>query len=425
MDKLTTEDKNIIIEGVVGGSNNLEFLSKKSSSRIHLYKVMVSGERASARRKMQTNLRKYKIRFSEKRINSLSSEPITEFVKSGVTVRILYKPASGGMNETTLNSTITELVPCLMFHNNINATDVNKLQQELYKIKHATQKCYVDVSDSRTGQEFVEKFETSSKYVEKMKNAIAINKFLIKTNQRKPIKTVYWTYRKKPSGIPSNSPADIVISFADGEMLGVSLKAGTSSSKEPLLNTYINPVFEFFGGSSRVATLRKKLYNSVYSKIENIPSSQNYDKLEKNITIENLELLKRTDETEYNKLYDDALQIIRDALVKTLTENKTKFLKYVKSEILRESNVAVILIKATGTSYEEKRDSNKLKKLLPQTISIDAKVSSSSKQNFCIELKGKQGCIGKMNWSVRTNKVAPLNKLGQFFNMAVKYNGLD
>ena len=61
MDKLTTEDKNIIIEGVVGGSNNLEFLSKKSSSRIHLYKIMVSGERASARRKMQTNLRKYKI----------------------------------------------------------------------------------------------------------------------------------------------------------------------------------------------------------------------------------------------------------------------------------------------------------------------------------------------------------------------------
>ena len=49
----------------------------------------------------------------------------------------------GGMNETTLNSTITELVPCLMFHNNINTNDVNKLQTELFKLKHSSQKCYV------------------------------------------------------------------------------------------------------------------------------------------------------------------------------------------------------------------------------------------------------------------------------------------
>lgn len=422
MEKLDNADKDMLIECVSGGVNNLEFLSKKSSTRINVYKIL-ANDRPSARRKVQARLRKEKIRFTEKKTN-LSSESITEFNRGQLIVRILYKPLRGGMTETTLNSTITELVPCLMFHNNINTNDVNKLQTELFKLKHSSQKCYVDVADSVNGLKFIERFETSSKYNEKMKNAMAVYKFLCETNKKKPIKTVYWTYRRKPTGVPSNSPADIVICFQDKELLGVSLKAGTSSSKEPLLNTYINPIFEYFD-SSKTSALRKKLYTSVYNKIENIPSIENYDKSQKKQTLELLDLLERTDLKRYNDLYDDSLKIIRDNLVKTLVSDKKKFLEYLKYAVLKESNVPVIIIKASGSSFEEKKDSNKLKKLLPQIVSIDATITSSSKQNFCILLKGKTGIIGKMNWSVRSNKVGVDHKLGQFFNMAVKYNGLD
>jgi len=136
MEKLDKADKDMLIECVSGGVNNLEFLSKKSSTRINVYKIL-ANDRPSARRKVQARLRKEKIRFTEKKTN-LSSESITEFNRGQLIVRILYKPLRGGMTETTLNSTITELVPCLMFHNNINTNDVNKLQTELFKLKHSS-----------------------------------------------------------------------------------------------------------------------------------------------------------------------------------------------------------------------------------------------------------------------------------------------
>ena len=43
-----------------------------------------------------------------------SSFPQTEFFVDGVKIRFLYKP-TGGAAITTLNSTITELTPCILF----------------------------------------------------------------------------------------------------------------------------------------------------------------------------------------------------------------------------------------------------------------------------------------------------------------------
>ena len=62
-----------------------------------------------------------------------------------------------------------------------------------------------------------------------------------------------------------------------------------------------------------------------------------------------------------------------------LVTNKKKFIDYVKYAILKESSVPVIIIKAVGTSYQEKRDSNILKKLIPQIVSIETKISSEHK----------------------------------------------
>ena len=123
MERLELEDKKILIESVTGGVNNIEFVSKKSSNNINIYKVSAS-DRNAARKRIQNRLRKEKIKFTEKKIISYSGEPITEFKRGQLCVRIMYKPLFGGMNETTLNSTITELVPCLMFHNNIKTNNI-------------------------------------------------------------------------------------------------------------------------------------------------------------------------------------------------------------------------------------------------------------------------------------------------------------
>lgn len=83
-----------------------------------------------------------------------------------------------------------------------------------------------------------------------------------------------------------------------------------------------------------------------------------------------------------------------------------------------------MVIKAIGLSYEEVRDKNDVGVFLPQVNFVTAYKSSSSKQNWFIELKsGDEKLI--MNMTIRTNKSghAGQKKLGQF-SLAVKYNGL-
>ena len=109
--------------------------------------------------------------------------------------------------------------------------------------------------------------------------------------------------------MPANSPADIVIFFDDGAILGVSLKAGGESTKEPLLNTYVKPIFEYFDSGTLSQRLRAKLLKEVYSKIG--ISGQGYDEANRNATLDTLETFERDNLTKYDELYDKGLDIIR------------------------------------------------------------------------------------------------------------------
>ena len=149
------------------------------------------------------------------------------------------------MTETTLNATITELVPCLMYLNGIKDTKIDTIYQKISKLNQSQQKCYLTTSEAKAGEDFIALMPDSSLYSMKMSNAIAINKFLLDISKTQRVKNVWWTYRKKPAGVPANSPADIVIEFMPSKFLGVSLKAGSSSSAEPLLNTYVNPIYTY------------------------------------------------------------------------------------------------------------------------------------------------------------------------------------
>ena len=80
------------------------------------------------------------------------------------------------------------------------------------------------------------------------------------TIQKHPIVEVYWGYRTKPRGVDPSNPGDIFLKYANGGMLGVSLKAGTASSKEPILNTYVKPIFDYFGKPNDYRTLKESLY---------------------------------------------------------------------------------------------------------------------------------------------------------------------
>ena len=136
----------------------------------------------------------------------------------------------------------------------------------------------VGSKDVAAAQETINKADTSSKFEEKMENAIGIYQFLIDSSKDKPIKRVFWGYRQKPAGVPKNHPGDMFIEYSDGAKLGVSLKAGGKKTSEPQLNTYVTPVFNAFGEKRKLDGLMKTVYSQVYSKIKCMPPENKFMK---------------------------------------------------------------------------------------------------------------------------------------------------
>ena len=422
---LTKPQQQIIEQASAKAGGKLSFEQKKSTKNVAVYFVRASN-RPDARRNIQNFLKSKNIKITEKK-TSLSSENITELDLVGHTVRLVYKPMSGGMTETTLNSTITELVPCLAWLNGIIQRNPEKLYEEVLGLPQDKQKCWVTASDKKAGVDFLEDMPKSSKFKEKMMNAVAITKYLEDMDEKKKIKNVFWTYRAKPAGVPANSPADIVILFQDNTMLGVSLKAGGESTKEPLLNTYVNQIYYNFEPSgTQIKRLRDDLYKNTYSKIPGIESPR-YDEAgaERNRTLDALANFESQNIKMYEKYYDTNLAIIRNKMLYTMTKDLNLFKKWCKTQILKQSDVPVTIIKAVNDTYKEVKDSNRLGVLLQQATSVEGMVSITSKQNFDIRIKRYSEVLGTMNMSVRSNKVGVQHKLGQFFNLAVKYNGLN
>jgi hypothetical protein len=346
--------------------------------------------------------------------------------------RINVKPKSGGMQETTLNSSITELFPCIAFETKYNPKSVEDFHQYLMTLDVSKLKC-VGASDRKAAQETINSADTSSKFQEKMKNAIGVYKYLIEEHNGKPIQNVFWGYRAKPKGVPSNHPGDMFIQYRDGSLLGVSLKAGGKKTKEPQLNTYVRPIFTAFKDTKGLDNLRKTAYTNVYSKIDGMPGIDSFDggkngrHKDRSITENILKEYDKKDNRGYEKDYDAMLEIMRQGVVARFNKNKDETMEYIKSEILRDApDVPTIVIKAISDSFEQVTDTDELGVFLPQVKFIKAESSRSSKQDWNIELKsGDQTLTMKM--SIRSNKAghAGKRKLGQFpTGLAVKYNGL-
>jgi hypothetical protein len=420
---LTKTQYKLVEQAAAKAGAKISYEKKKSTLSADVFFARAAS-RPTARKHFGNHFKTLKLPVTEKK-TSLSSEDITETTIDGTTVRIVYKPMSGGMTETTLNSTITELIPCLAFLNGITETNIDKLYEKIIGLSSKLQPPYVTQNDLKAGLDFIEQMPESSLYSVKMTNAMAIRKYLKDTNNNKKIDTVYWTYRAKPVGVPANSPADIVIFFNDGSLLGVSLKAGGESTKEPLLNTYVKPIYEFFDrGNTKSIKLRKKLLKEVYNEID--ITASNYDEgAERNKTLDVLEQFERDNLKKYEELYDKGLYCIREELSDLMVQDYHKFSDWCRAQILKQSDVPVTIIKAVNDTYREVKDGNRLNAYLSKATSVKVEISTTSKQNFSFCLYQGSKKIATMNMAVRSNKVGVQHKLGQFFNLAVKYNGLN
>ena len=412
-----------------------EVNTKKSSSRRVVITVK-SGDRDNDRDEILRRLTQAGVQAAIASSSS-SVDPI-DGIHDGDNFRIEVKPLSGGMQETTLNSSITELFPCIAFEKNYSPKSVESFMDFLMSIDVNTMNC-IHSKDKEAAKETINKAESSSKYQDKMSNAIAITQYLYDTSKSKPINSVYWGYRSssKPKGVPPNHPGDVFIKFSGSsnmQFLGVSLKAGGKKTKEPQLNTYVRPVWNFFKADRNLQTLRQTAYAQVYSKIEGMPAIDNFDggktgrHRDKSQSEKVLVAYDKKNNRAYEKDYDAMLEIMRTGIINLFNKNKNKSLEYIKSEILRDApEVPTIVIKAVGNSYEEVTDRDELGVFLPQVQFIKATASMKSKQNWELELKSANETV-KMLMTIRSNKSgnAGQKKLGQYpTGLAVKYNGIS
>ena len=112
-----------------------------------------------------------------------------------------------------------------------------------------------------------------------------------------------------------------------------------------------------------------------------------------------------------------------DLLQNNPEEAKDWLLKEVCAE---QKDVPLVVLHATNTGVHTINDEEEIKMCvqvsLKKKLGIEIK-SASGKQDFFVILKCK-GQPTKLMFSIRTNKAGIAHKLGQYINLAVKFNGI-
>lgn len=379
-----------------------------------------ANDRGKVKTDIEKKLNTAKINFVPLRTGGSTGSTQVSFKNHQV--KILYKPISGGMSETTLNSTITELVPCIAFMAKKKFTDPQKLYEFISTADTKKYGIYVNDADAKSGKEFIDLMPTSSKFIEKMENAIAILTYLYDLDKNNKIKQLFWGYRAKPPGIDKNHKGDIFVKFTNNQMLGVSLKAGGEKTAEPQLNTYVNKFFDDMNYESEKNKLIQKVYTQIHSKLS-LPKDWD-SRANKRKSIDTILNFKQKEPAAYEQMYDKMLEMCREAVIAAINKDMKGAIEYIKVNVIKKSeDVPLIVIKAFGKKYKQVTDEDELGSFIPQVKSVQARKSSTSKQNWLIELKSKDKVI-VMNMSIRSNKSEPENKIAQGFNLAIKFNGI-
>ena len=395
-------------------------VSVKGANSKQVTYVVKSDDRDGTKSDVERLISKLGRVYQEQR--SVSSIPVSCVrMGDGTVLTFIYKPRTGGMSMTTLNSSITELFPCIAFKNGISPNlSVRDFYQAIRKANSSGGSYYLSNKDATAGKQFIDQAENGS-FQTKVTNAKNITKWLLSHNAKHPISEVYWGYRTKPAGVEGSHPGDIFVQYRNGNMLGISLKAGTAKSAEPKLNTYVKPIFDFFGKTGEYTAMKDKLWPN-YEQIEGIEASDKAFWGTSRLALKTFEF-EQENEAEYNRLYDSNLSIVRDEIINLFNNNFETAKKYITQKIAYSGfKTPAITIKATETDASLDNTNEKLSAALSAVTSLRAQVGSG-KQDYNIILS--DGSVMSMAFTTRTNKVGAMHKLGQFQNLAVKFNKIS
>ena len=220
----------------------------------------------------------------------------------------------------------------------------------------------------------------------------------------------------------TNHPGDIFLQFKNNKYLGISLKAGGAKTDEPKLNTYVKPIFDYFGKSNDYEKIKDKLWPQ-YLEIPGIEEEDKKDWGKNTLALKTYEF-EKMDSARYDALYDMNLKIIKDELIKLIgsPQNFKKAKEWVSEKVAQQQqDVPLLLVKATTITARRDMSSDLLIEAVAAVRKIEAKVATTGgKQAFKVRLS--DGSRVELDFTTRTNKVGAMHKLGQFTNLAVKFN---
>jgi len=418
-------DLNAALQAVIGSVRGIDIKIKSANSTSVKYTVK-SSDRASTRDILEKELEKRKVGKITRALLSESSMEVTKCdIRVGAkseTHVFVHKPIKGGMSQTTLNASITELFPCIAFVTGIKSrsiTSTRDFYEKIIKNNSPNLECYLNSRDAKAGKDFIDKAETG-KFDEKVRNAINVLRWIESVNKKHPISNVTWGYRSKPAGVMANHPGDIFIQFKNKKLLGVSLKAGGENTAEPKLNTYIRPIYEYYGKLPEYAKLKDKLWDQYLQ----IPGITEDDKKfwGKSVLAKKTYDFESKNKNKYDELYDTNLSIIKEELINLLNSDMQTTKSWILEKVAQQQQgVPLVVVKATQTTARRDKSSDVLVEALASVTSILAKpAEGTSKQSWNIVLK--DGSTLQMDFTTRTNKVGAAHKMGQFENLAVKFN---
>tara|TARA_Y100001980_G_C14503426_1_gene279181 strand:- start:115 stop:1203 length:1089 start_codon:yes stop_codon:yes gene_type:complete len=344
----------------------------------------------------------------------------------------------------TDNASITELFPCLAFNKNYRPSNVEDFKRFLYQLgglKSFLKSTFVNDEDRRAGEALIGKMGSGSmeeRFVKtKVENAIGITNYLFSLHSSKPIKQVVWGYRNKPRGIPNNHAGDIFVFFKNKETLGISLKAGTAKSTEPLLNSYVKTQLGKIGRANALKPMEDEMWDAIYSKIpsiESVATKDNYADGDRKRTLEIRKLyldFHVADEITSNELYIKQTTIQRQHFCKALnTLSLEEFKDWVSDNfnLQKPQKVPLVLVKAVGTKAEQKGDD--LASLLPLVSKFNAYLNPKSVQEWFIDIDTPDE-LKKLKMTIRSDagvregkNISKLGRLAKFSMLKLQYSGV-
>lgn len=318
---------------------------------------------------------------------------------------------SGGVSDSTMNSIITEIIPSIfIMYPLLTSIDDILLNWDSINI-------FVNQKDKDYAKSIINSFINSSKYELKLKQSLGIVSY-IKSNHQN-IKSILWIAKSKPSFVSKNNHSDILLTLSDDSLLGISIKTGTKSSREPQFNTTVKQIKKFFDNYS-VEELSKDIF-ALY----NIPNITFEDYVSKNDNfISALLNYKETNPDDYEKLYNTVLKHTKESISRDFL-NTSKMKEFISNKILKNSNdnIPIVIIKAIGDSYKE-ISNDKINNVFTYIEDIECSYSKTNKQILEVKLNKSGENDPILLFLIRTSNPKPMNKLQQAPNLKVIYIGL-